>query len=467
MKKVLFKMIVFFIISTSGFSFENEINNLFEDEKIEQSDNLVIEQEVKVETIDPILLRDTYSRRATNYIYAQLFKIDKDGQVVPYLLEEYKKNDEMEIYCKLRKDIYFSNGDSITAQDVKDSIENYLKNGYMNNLYSSIQQIQVLNDREFLILLNYPDHELEIGLTNPLMSILKRENNKIFTSGRYTIEEIEKNKIKLKKNKYYFDQSSIFENVEIKGELNSYQRLINSLNLPNYYSYDLYKEDIETAKKIGNLRGKKIVKDTVYDIISLVFGNKKNYSLNDRKALESLLNREATTICPQEMFDIKISFLEKNYSRREAIKILKNSGHFEKKIKIMCLNTIHNRNFAQYVAHDLIQNGLNVDIEIYNLDKFLNKLRSKDYDIALYNITINSVYPLTSLEKTIVGELIDYELEDSLLPFFNLFKEERNKKYKERIIDKIFYLTYSSRYFIPLAHKQTYILKSENIVGMK
>ena len=34
MKKVLFKMIVFFIISTSGFSFENEINNLFEDEKI-------------------------------------------------------------------------------------------------------------------------------------------------------------------------------------------------------------------------------------------------------------------------------------------------------------------------------------------------------------------------------------------------------------------------------------------------
>ena len=179
------------------------------------------------------------------------------------------------------------------------------------------------------------------------------------------------------------------------------------------------------------------------------------------------MNREATTICPQEMFDIKISFLEKNYSRREAIKILKNSGHFEKKIKIMCLNTIHNRNFAQYVAHDLIQNGLNVDIEIYNLDKFLNKLRSKDYDIALYNITINSVYPLTSLEKTIVGELIDYELEDSLLPFFNLFKEERNKEYKERIIDKIFYLTYSSRYFIPLAHKQTYILKSENIVGMK
>ena len=266
---------------------------------------------------------------------------------------------------------------------------------------------------------------------------------------------------------------STIPNVKIVGECSNGKSILDFLK--THPNVDLIFLDIEmpvmngleTAKKIGNLRGKKIVKDTVYDIISLVFGNKKNYSLNDRKALESLLNREATTICPQEMFDIKISFLEKNYSRREAIKILKNSGHFEKKIKIMCLNTIHNRNFAQYVAHDLIQNGLNVEIEIYNLDKFLNKLRSKDYDIALYNITINSVYPLTSLEKTIVGELIDYDLEDSLLPFFNLFKEERNKEYKERIIDKIFYLTYSSRYFIPLAHKQTYILKSENIVGMK
>lgn len=134
MSKLLKKILFFLMITTSSFSlYEHEINSLFSDEEIEHNEVLVIEQEVKVETIDPILLRDTYSRRATNYIYVQLFKIDKDGQVVPYLLEEYKKNDEMEIYCKLREDIYFSNGDSITAQDVKDSIENYLKNGYMND----------------------------------------------------------------------------------------------------------------------------------------------------------------------------------------------------------------------------------------------------------------------------------------------------------------------------------------------
>lgn len=461
MLDIMIKVIVFFIITIYSLAYESDIDSLFIEEKIEKSNSCIIEQEVKVETIDPILLRDTYSRRAMNYIYAQLFQSDKNGEISPYLLAEYRWNDEMEMYCKLRDDIYFSNGDKITSKDVKESLENYMNNGYMNSLYSSIRQIKVLNEKEFLILLNYPDTELEIGLSNPLMSILKRENEKIITSGKYAIEKIERNEIKLKKNEYYFQEKLPFEKLEIKGELNSYQRIINSFNVDNYYTYDLYKEDIENAKKIGDIKGKEIVEDSVYDIISLVFGKKKNYSLEEKKALESLLNRDEITVYPKEMFDVKISFLEKKYNKEEAIRFLKESGVFDNKIKIMCLNTVHNRNYAQYVAHDLIESGLNVEVEIYNLDKFLDKLRKKDYDIGLYNITINKTYPITSLEKTIIGELVDYELEDSLLYFFNLFKEEKNREYRERILDKIFYLTYSSRYFIPLAHKQTYILKNK------
>ena len=49
----------------------------------------------------------------------------------------------------------------------------------------------------------------------------------------------------------------------------------------------------------------------MYDIISLVFGKKKNYSLEERKALESLINRETTTIYPTEMFRKEASKLEK------------------------------------------------------------------------------------------------------------------------------------------------------------
>ena len=461
MINIITRFLIFFTITTFSFSiYEDEINDLFSQEVVEKSNKLIIEQEVKVETIDPIKLKDTYSRRAMQYFYAQLFRFNKNGEIVPYLLAEYKYNDNTELYCKLRDDIYFSNGDPITSEDVKSSIENFLKNGYMKYLYDSIKQVKVINNKEFLIILNYPNYDLKVELTNPLMSILKRKDGKILTSGPYSIERFDNRKLKLKKNEYYFEDDIPFEKVDIKGELNSYQRVINSLNIPNYYSYDLYQEDVDKAKKIGYLKDKEVSKDSIFDIISLIFGNEREYSLEEKKALESLLNRDATTIYPKDLFDIKVSALEKKYSKEEAVQLLKKSGIFNEKIKIMCLNTIHNRNYVQYVAYNLTESGLDVEVEIYNLEKFLTKLRTKDYNIALYNVTMNKAYPLTSLEKTIVGEIIAPELEDALLPFFQMYKNEKNKNNRARLIDKIFYLIYSSRYIIPIAHQQTYIIKN-------
>ncbi|MBM6876353.1 hypothetical protein [Fusobacterium mortiferum] len=73
---------------------------------------------------------------------------------------------------------------------------------------------------------------------------------------------------------------------------------------------------------------------------------------------------------------------------------------------------------------------------------------------------MNKAYPLTSLEKTIIGEIVLPELEDALLPFFQMYKNEKNKNNRARLIDKILYLMYSSRYIIPIAHQQTYIIKN-------
>lgn len=459
MINILTKFLVFFMIAIPSFSiYENEINQLFNFDDTEQDKNIIIEQELPVETIDPILLKDTYSARAMRYIYAQLFKLDDSGLPQPYLLSTFRYNDEMEIYCKLRDDIYFSNGDPITSEDVRNSLNEFLTEGVINLLYKSIKIIKIINDKEFLIILNYPDNTLEIALSHPLSSIFKRVDKKIMTSGKYAIDKISKNRLKLKKNPYYFDKDSSADSLEILGDLNSYQRVVNTLNLPNYHTYDLYKEDIDTARKMGSLKNSDIITDNIFDIISLIFGNKNSYSLEDKKAIESLLTREANTFYPRSMMKSELSVLEKKYSREEAIKLLKKSGALNKRVTIMCLNTIHNRNYIQYVAYDLMQSGIKVDIEIYNSDKFLSKLRTKDYDIALYNVTINKLYPVTSLEKIAVVEIANPELEDALLPFINIFGEGETEEAKNRMVDKLFYLVYSGRYIIPIAHRQTYIL---------
>ena len=82
MKKNMLKVIFFFlIVAVRSFSIiDDEINEIFQ---IESSKNkeLILEQEVRAETFDPVLVRDTYSKRLIDYLYQQLFKIDENGNV--------------------------------------------------------------------------------------------------------------------------------------------------------------------------------------------------------------------------------------------------------------------------------------------------------------------------------------------------------------------------------------------------
>lgn len=70
MKKNMLKVIFFFlIVAVRSFSIiDDEINEIFQ---IESSKNkeLILEQEVRAETFDPVLVRDTYSKRLIDYLY--------------------------------------------------------------------------------------------------------------------------------------------------------------------------------------------------------------------------------------------------------------------------------------------------------------------------------------------------------------------------------------------------------------
>lgn len=475
MKKNMLNLIFFFlIVVVRSFSIvDDEINEIFKVEN-SKSKELIVEQEVRAETIDPVLVKDTYSKRLIDYLYQPLFKIDENGKVKKCLLEKSEWRDKTELYCMLRDDIYFYNGNKITSYDVKTSIEDFLERSSMNMSYDSIKEVKVINEREFCIILKYPDVTLERVLTNSIISIIKRVDGKIIGSGIYYVAE-EKNKaFFLKKNKYYKDEKYDFESVEVRGELNSYQRILNSMKFNRYITYDLYKEDIEKAKNIGAITDNiKIKQGNVFDIHSLLFGNKYEYSLEEKKAIESIVHRDIETVYPKEMFlkikglnktEFKLSKLKKEYTLEKARKIFKENQLDKRKIEIICLNTIHNREIANRLIRDLEKEGLKVELRIYESNKFLYKLRNKDYDIAVYNITVNSKYLGTSLEKILIGDLASEELHDSIGPFISLMKQSKNQDEAFLALDKILSLIYSGRYFIPIEHKETYILGDGEVI---
>jgi peptide/nickel transport system substrate-binding protein len=56
-------------------------------------------------------------------IFETLVKKDEDGNIVPCLAESWEQIDDVTIRFKLRDDVYFHNGDKLTAEDVVFSIQ--------------------------------------------------------------------------------------------------------------------------------------------------------------------------------------------------------------------------------------------------------------------------------------------------------------------------------------------------------
>ena len=75
-------------------------------------------------TFDPALVTDTTSASIIVEIFSGLVTLNKDLEIIPDLAESWEISDDGKKYTfSLRKDIKFSNGDPVTAEDFKWSIE--------------------------------------------------------------------------------------------------------------------------------------------------------------------------------------------------------------------------------------------------------------------------------------------------------------------------------------------------------
>ena len=156
-----------------------------------------------------------------------------------------------------------------------------------------------------------------------------------------------------------------------------------------------------------------------------------------------------------------LSRTDKNYDLNKVKNELKESGLEDKEINIMLLNSEHNMKIAEKVKKNLEKLGLKVNIYPHNLISFYQKLYSRNYDIALYNINISGMYPILSLEKIILSDIGDKEVAGALLPFLELIKKENNPQKANKIFDKVLSLIQKNNLYIPIEHRATYYLGEE------
>lgn len=174
---------------------------------------------VNPDTINPVLNTEKSVGYIMNLVYDGLFTIDQDYNVVPQLVQEYSiGSNGKSINIKL-KDAKWHNGNSVTASDVKYTIELIQKNeGSPYNIFTTnIDSVNISNSKEFTI--NFKEQYAfskdtlifpiiyKDALNNKSESEILENSNNLIGNGPYKIEQLkDREGMTLVVNKDYHDE---------------------------------------------------------------------------------------------------------------------------------------------------------------------------------------------------------------------------------------------------------------------
>ena len=173
----------------------------------------------RVKTLNPVISKDKDVYYIDKLIYNSLFKLDENLLPQNDLAESYTyDNDKNKITIKIKNGLKWSNGEPLTANDVKFSVDAYKKASFTKaGLYSdqvaNIRSVSVVGDSVIINYMNNNDVSLE-NLIFPIISksdfknineVLK-QNEKFVPkgSGPYAVDSYNPySELILKANEYY------------------------------------------------------------------------------------------------------------------------------------------------------------------------------------------------------------------------------------------------------------------------
>ena len=214
-------------------------NTKEEKSKNKKRNDVVIYSEYVPETLDQ---HDSVSVATAIYIrnlYANLYRLDVDGTIIPELAKKYSVNDDYTEYTITLKDgIKFSDGSPITAKDV---VYTY-KRGMNSKVtyYDELKSVKAKDDKTVVIKLNQPNNDFLNDLTVEYMCVMSKDaieggmdvaSRPNITSGAYTVEQWKSGEsIVLKANPYYFNGEPAIKTAKVLFKLpkeTAYQALKN------------------------------------------------------------------------------------------------------------------------------------------------------------------------------------------------------------------------------------------------
>lgn len=125
--------------------------------------------------LDPHIQTSTATFRVTTQIYDRLTQMDEKLQIVPMLAESWDVVDEYTTRFHLRPNVKFHNGETMTAEDVKFSLERCMASDGVNYNYKIIESVDIEDDMTVTVKTKTPFNAMTTRLSLDAASIVSKK----------------------------------------------------------------------------------------------------------------------------------------------------------------------------------------------------------------------------------------------------------------------------------------------------
>ncbi len=179
------------------------------------------------DSLDPHKATAAGTREVLFNVFEGLLKPDENGDLIPAVAKEYEVTDDGLTYkFMLRDGVKFHNGNPVTAEDVKYSIEKSAGMTGEESLiaaFSNIKEVNVVSDAEVDVVLNETDVDFPAYIASVNASVIPKDNASADTTPigtgpyKYISRSPQENIIMESFDDYWGDKASI-KNLEFKIE---------------------------------------------------------------------------------------------------------------------------------------------------------------------------------------------------------------------------------------------------------
>ena len=409
---ILLMLIMAVSVALSGCSGDKAKPESATENELPKSKNPVEGGSIKVgisqdlDSLDPHRAVSAGTKEVLFNIYEGLVKPDSDGNLIEALAESYEISEDAKVYTfTLREGVKFHNGDAVTAEDVKYSIDKCADTSNGDPLvsaYSIVERVEIPDEKTVEIYLSEANTEFLAYMTT---AIVPRDYEELDTDPigtgpfKYDSRNPQENVI-IVKNEDYWGEKAHLDKVEFRVVADA-DMLVTNLKGG---SIDMAMR--LTVSQAAELTEGFHVEEGTMNLVQALYLNNAVEPLNDEKVRQALCYaidpqeimdmiadgkgaRIGTSMYPglKKYFDEEYStYYEQDYEKAKAL--LKEAGYadgFELEITVSAADKPH-VDTAQVIVEQLKNIGVNATIKPVEWEAWLEE-----------------VYANSKFESTVVG----------------------------------------------------------------